>query len=149
MVDVRRGWTPKNSLVPVSLWLSMADSGGGLHVNRGLLPLEHESQTPHLSLPSPRRTPTKRVESGGSGPWNCCIRDVPGSTSRRGTRRLTRPARRRLRVLLGQIHHGHSRIRGRPLIATTDRTIGGMSGRILSTVHRPDNPQEEACRASP
>src|ERR1035437_4325561 len=52
--------------------------GGGLHGNRGLLPLEHESQTPCLSLPSPRRTPARRVESG-SGPWSCCIRDVPGS----------------------------------------------------------------------
>src|SRR5450759_1324067 len=27
--------------------------------------------------------------------------------------------------------------------------LSSMSGRILSTVHRPDNPQEEACQASP
>jgi hypothetical protein len=31
----------------------------------------------------------------------------------------------------------------------SERPQLGMSGRILSTVHRPDNPQEEACQASP
>jgi hypothetical protein len=33
--------------------------------------------------------------------------------------------------------------------ALATHTEFGMSGRVLSTVHRPENPQEEACQASP
>jgi hypothetical protein len=52
----------------------------------------------------------------------------------------TNTARPRPCVLLGEV--------GRPGGGMSAR-LSSMSGRILSTVHRPDYPQEEACHASP
>jgi hypothetical protein len=47
---------------------------------------------------------------------------------------------------------GRLRLSGRsgaPVVGGMSTRLSSMSGRILSTVHRPDNPQEVACQASP